>query len=81
MAACRSGSRVSTTTSTSEHPPPERAAAWDAFCDFVDWDLHKNWPLYYEGKDKYERLQQVRNAADPYRTFTPGPRRFGKRWL
>lgn len=35
------------------------------------WDLNSVWNCYYEDKEKYERLQQVRKRVDPHGIFTP----------
>ncbi|KAI1267106.1 hypothetical protein F5Y18DRAFT_424945 [Xylariaceae sp. FL1019] len=48
----------------------DRRVLWGSY---GDWNLDKVWDCYYDNRAKYERLQNIRKAADPYGTFTPNP--------
>jgi len=48
----------------------DRRQLWGSY---GDWDLDKVWNLYYEDRATYDKLRQVRKAADPYGVFTPNP--------
>ncbi|KAI9719583.1 MAG: hypothetical protein M1812_003354 [Candelaria pacifica] len=46
----------------------DRRVLWGSYGSF---DLDASWSYYYEDRAKYERLQKVRQAADPDGIFTP----------
>lgn len=46
----------------------DRKMLWNP-CD--NWNLDTTWSCFYEDREKYERLQKARLAADPNGTFTP----------
>ncbi|KAI2623678.1 hypothetical protein GGS21DRAFT_533696 [Xylaria nigripes] len=48
----------------------DRRFLWGSF---GDWNLDANWNLYYEDQAKYDKLRQIRKAADPYGVFTANP--------
>ncbi len=48
----------------------DRRVLWGSYGSF---DLDASWNHYYEDRAKYERLQKVRQVADPDGIFTPNP--------
>ncbi|KAI1330965.1 hypothetical protein F5Y16DRAFT_408403 [Xylariaceae sp. FL0255] len=48
----------------------DRRVLWGSW---GDWNMDNVWNCYYEDREKYERLGEIRKAADPYGTFTPNP--------
>lgn len=48
----------------------DRRLLWGSYGEF---DLDAVWDRYFEDRQKYERLQKVRQRVDPDGTFTPNP--------
>ncbi|RWA07067.1 hypothetical protein EKO27_g8033 [Xylaria grammica] len=48
----------------------DRRVLWGSY---GNWDLDAVWNCYYEDQAKYDKLRQIRKAADPYGIFTPNP--------
>ena len=49
----------------------DRRVLWGSFGSFNEFDLNSVWNLYFETKEKYERLMAARRKADPYKVLTP----------
>lgn len=48
----------------------QRRVLWGSY---GDWHMENVWQHYYDSPEVYQKIQQARKAADPYKVFTPNP--------
>jgi hypothetical protein len=55
---------------SSPYSKQDKRVLW---ASYGDWNMENSWQYYYEDRAKYEKIGNVRGAADPNGTFTPNP--------
>ena len=50
----------------------DRRLFWGSFENSKGgWNLNESWSLYYDSRDKFERLSEIKQRVDPQNVFTP----------